>query len=91
MRQGKGGGDWSGEKEGKEAQPSVTGVPVMSMTVAALRKHVHDMGLKPSGHLKADLHRCLCDHLLEAQQAKPADAPFVEIREGGLSPWRPSR
>ena len=86
VRQGKGGGDWGGEKEDKEAQPSVAGVPVMTMTVAILRKHVRNMGLKPSGHLKADLQRCLYDHLLEAQQAKPADAPFVEIRGGRAEP-----
>ena len=72
----------AGAKGKPPPQPSVSGVPVMTMTVAALRKHVRDMGLKPSGHLKADLQRCLCDHLLEAQQAKPADAPFIEIREG---------
>ena len=86
VRQGKGGGDWGGEKEDKEAQPSVAGVPVMTMTVAILRKHVRNMRLKPSGHLKADLQRCLYDHLLEAQQAKPADAPFVEIREERAEP-----
>ncbi|CAN0396265.1 unnamed protein product, partial [Ascophyllum nodosum] len=78
-RQGKGHGDWGGKKEDKEAQPSVAGVPIMTMTVVALRKHVRGMGLKPSGHLKADLQRCLWDHLLEAKQAKPADAPSVEI------------
>ena len=85
-RQGKGHGDWGGKKEDKEAQPSVAGVPIMTMTVVALRKHVRGMGLKPSGHLKADLQRCLWDHLLEAKQAKPADAPSVEIREGRADP-----
>ena len=85
-RQGKGHGDWGGKREDKEAQPSVAGVPIMTMTVAALRKHVRGMGLKPSGHLKADLQRCLWDNLLEAQQAKPADAPSVEIREGRADP-----
>ncbi|CAN0426053.1 unnamed protein product [Ascophyllum nodosum] len=45
----------------------------MTMTVAALRKHVRGMGLKPSDPLKADLQRCLWDHL-------------VEIREGRADP-----
>ena len=75
-RQGKGHGDWGGKKEDKEAQPSVAGVPIMTMTVAALRKHVRGMGLKPSGRLKADLQRCLRDHLVEISEgrADPVEA-----------------
>ena len=75
-RQGKGHGDWGGKKEDKEAQPSVAGVPIMTMTVAALRKHVRGMGLKPSGRLKADLQRCLWDHLVEISEgrADPVEA-----------------
>ena len=75
-RQGKGHGDWGGKKEDKEAQPSVAGVPIMTMTVAALRKHVRGMGLKPSGRLKADLQRCLWDHLAEISEgrADPVEA-----------------
>ena len=76
VRQGKGHGYWSGKKEDKEAQPSVAGVPIMTMTVASLRKHVRGMGLKPSGHLKADLQRCLRDHLVEIGEgrADPVEA-----------------
>ena len=49
---------------------SLAGVLVMDMKVVSLRTHLRDMGLKPRGRLKADLQRCLCEHLLVGQHGE---------------------
>ncbi|CAN0098732.1 unnamed protein product, partial [Ectocarpus sp. 12 AP-2014] len=61
--------------EDEDPEASVDGVRVADMKVATLKLHVERMGLKATGHLKADLQRCLRDALLDGHSGGGGHAP----------------
>lgn len=64
-----------GEQATEEAEALLGGVRVLNMKVFTLKKHVQEMSLKPAGHLKVDLQRCLCEALRIGHSGKGRHAP----------------
>lgn len=72
----------SQEAVAETPEASVGGVRVVDMKVWMLKEHVEAMGLKPAGHLKADLQHCLCEALRGGHTGK---GEHTSNRVGGIA------
>ncbi|CAN0131491.1 unnamed protein product, partial [Ectocarpus sp. 8 AP-2014] len=80
--------------EDEDPEASVDGVRVADMKVATLKLHVERMGLKATGHLKADLQRCLRDAILDGHSGGGGHAPRKtggRVRGGDEADEKPRR